>query len=104
MAVIEYMGNEVDYNERCLTNWRWQKDVASSDPSRAIRAMERLLRGRDDYYSYVLTSGKDMSFEDWDALDEDAQYDLLDSVEASGDAIGGLIEAIMENASQSAKN
>lgn len=103
MRTIEYMGVEVTYDERCPHNWRWQKAVASQDPARGTRAMERLLCDHDDYYAYRLGGG-DLSIEEWDALSDDAQYDLLDTVDAPGQLLGELMGKIMEAEGQDAKN
>lgn len=104
MRTIEHMGVTVSYNERCLRNWRWQKAIASGDNARGTRAIERLLDGRDDYYAYALSTDDPIGIEEWLALGEDAQDDLLDGVEDPGPAMNALLGAIMEDAGQAAKN
>jgi len=78
MRTIEYKGVEVTYDERCTKSWKWQKAVASGDPARSIRAIEQLLAGRDEEYA--------------EALGDD------------GDAMLGLLTAVMEDMGGAAKN
>lgn len=59
MRTIEFKGIEVEYDEKCLLSWKWQKAVASGDQSRAVRAMERLLCGRDEEYADLLCGNDD---------------------------------------------
>lgn len=104
MRTIEHMGVKVEYNERCVNNWRWQKAVASGDGARGARAIERLLMGRDDYYAYALGTEDPVGVEEWDAMGADAQDELLDEVEDSGTLLRGLLEAVLSDAGQTAKN
>lgn len=59
MRTIEFKGIEVEYDEKCLLSWKWQKAVASGDQSRAVRAMEKLLCGRDEEYADALCGNDD---------------------------------------------
>lgn len=59
MRTIEFKGIEVEYDEKCLLSWKWQKAVASGDQSRAVRAMEKLLCGRDEEYADLLYGNDD---------------------------------------------
>lgn len=59
MRTIEFRGIEVTYDERCTLSWKWQKAVASGDQSRAVRAMEKLLCGRDEEYADLLCGNDD---------------------------------------------
>lgn len=59
MRTIEFKGIEVEYDEKCLLSWKWQKAVASGDQSRAVRAMEKLLCGRDEEYADLLCGNDD---------------------------------------------
>lgn len=78
MRTIEYKGIEVAYDDSVTHSWKWQKAVASGDPSRSISAVERLLMGRDEEYA--------------EALGDDA------------DAMTGLLAAVMEDMGSTAKN
>lgn len=59
MRTIEFKGIEVEYDEKCLLSWKWQKAVASGDQTRAVRAMEKLLCGRDEEYADALCGNDD---------------------------------------------
>ena len=59
MRTIEFKGIEVEYDEKCLLSWKWQKAVASGDQARAIGAMEKLLCGRDEEYADMLCGNDD---------------------------------------------
>lgn len=59
MRTIEYKGITVDYDERCTKSYKWQKAVMSGDTARGIRAIERLLCGRDEEYSELLGDDAD---------------------------------------------
>lgn len=81
MRTIEFKGIEVEYDERCLKSWGWQKAVMSGDNARIMGAVERLLAGRDEEYAALL-SGCDP--DDEDAMDEaaDVMLELLQAVAA----------------------
>jgi hypothetical protein len=51
MRTIEFRGKKVEYDEKCLKSWKWQKCMASGDLSRGIDAISRLLNGRDEEYA-----------------------------------------------------
>lgn len=68
MRTIEFQGIEVEYDDRCARSWKWQKAIASGDESRAIRAVEQLLCGRDEEYADALCGNDDP-----DAPDTSAQ-------------------------------
>lgn len=59
MRTIEFHGIEVTYDERCSKSWKWQKAVASQDPARSIKAIEKLLCGRDEEYADMLCENAD---------------------------------------------
>lgn len=59
MRSIEFRGITVEYDERCTKSWKWQKAVASGDGSRAIKAIEQLLCGRDEEYADLLCGNDD---------------------------------------------
>lgn len=48
MLTIEFRGKTVEYDEKCLKSWKWQKALASGDEARGIAAIERLFLGRDE--------------------------------------------------------
>lgn len=59
MRSIEFRGITVEYDERCTKSWKWQKAIASGNTERGIRAIERLLCGRDEEYADMLCSNDD---------------------------------------------
>lgn len=87
MRSIEFRGITVEYEEKCVLSYKWQKAVNSGDPARASSAIERLLMGRDEEYA--------------DLLCENADPDELDT---SMDAMGELLKAIIEEMGRKAKN
>lgn len=87
MRSIEFRGITVEYEEKCVLSYKWQKAVNSGDPTKASNAVERLLMGRDEEYA--------------DLLCENADPDALDT---SMDAMGELLKAIMEEMGRTAKN
>lgn len=98
MRTIEFQGISVEYDERCIKSYRWQKAMNSGDPERSTKAVSRLFAGKDEFYACALSSDEPMSYEDWLADDED---DWLDE---SMDAMGDLLAAVLEDMGQTAKN
>ena len=74
MRTIEFRGIEVEYDERCTKSWKWQKAVASGDMPRIIKAVERLLCGRDEEYADLLSGNDDPDSPDESA---DAMQELI---------------------------
>ncbi len=85
MRTIEYQGVTIEYDERCLKSWKWQKAIMSGDMARGSRAIERLLCGRDEEYADALCGNEDE-----------------DELDSANDAMQGLLAAVMEDAN--AKN
>lgn len=54
MREIEFHGVKVAYDETCTASWKWQKDAASGDMGRTLKAIERLLCGKDEEYADAL--------------------------------------------------
>lgn len=100
MRTIEYNGVKVEYDERCVKSYRWQKAVNSGNPKRSANAMSRLFAGRDEYYAYAIGTENPMGYDEWAALSDD-ELDLLDD---NLDAMGGLLSAVVEDMGQTAKN
>ncbi len=48
MKSIEYQGVTVEYDERCVKSWKWQKKLASGEMSKIMKAVEELLCGKDE--------------------------------------------------------
>lgn len=48
MREIEFKGITVQYDEKCLKSWKWQKALASGEDKRGVAAIERLLLGKDE--------------------------------------------------------
>ena len=88
MKTIEYMGHEFEYDETVTKSWKWQKAVASGDPARSTRAIERLFCGRDEEYADVLSG-----------IDPDS-----DELDDAMDKMAGLMAAIMAEIGGTAKN
>lgn len=88
MKTIEYKGHEFDYDERVTKSWKWQKAVASGDPARSTKAIERLFCGRDEEYADVLSG-----------IDPES-----DELDASMEEMAELLAAIMEKIGGNAKN
>ena len=104
MRTIEFRGVKVAYNELCVKNWRWQKAVVSEDVKRSTKAIERLLDNEDEYYVYALGTDDPISMEAWHALGPDEQDDLLDLAGDGTEAMGELVNAIMQDMGAAAKN
>lgn len=97
MRSIEFNGVTVEYDERCIKSYRWQKAMNSGDPERSTKAVARLFDGKDEYYAYALGADEPLGYEDWLADDGD----WLDE---SMDAMGDLLAAVLEDMGQTAKN
>ena len=97
MRTIEYKGIEVEYDERCMKSYRWQKAMNSGDSERSTKALARLFADKDEYYAYALSADEPMSYEEWLTSDDD----WLDT---SMDAMAELLQAILEDMGQMAKN
>lgn len=78
MRTIEYEGSTYEYDETCVFNYGWQKQLASDEPQRNFRAVERLLCGKDEEVSEAL--GGTM------------------------EAMMGLVKAILDDNGRAAKN
>ena len=48
MRKIEFNGVAVEYDERCLRSWKWQKAIAVGTDAKRIEAIETLLLGKDE--------------------------------------------------------
>ena len=77
MRTIEFRGVTVEYDEKCIKSWKWQKALASGDDARGVAAIERLLLGKDEEIA--------------DALGDD--------IDVLGELIGEIV-----NESRAAKN
>lgn len=97
MRTIEYKGIEVEYDERCMNSYRWQKAMNSGDSERSTKALARLFADKDEYYAYALSADKPMSYDEWLTSDDD----WLDE---SMDQMGELLKAILDDMGQTAKN
>lgn len=97
MRTIEFKGITVEYDERCVKSYRWQKAMNSGDPQRSTKAVSRLFCGRDEYYAYLLSADEPLAYEEWEALGDDA-------LDASMDVMGDLLTAVVEDMGQTAKN
>ena len=97
MRNLEFKGITVEYDEHCVKSYRWQKAMNSGDSGRSTRAVSRLFDGKDEYYAYLLSAEKPMSYEEWAKLDDD----VLDE---SMDAMGELLAEVLEDMGQTAKN
>lgn len=87
MRTFEFKGVEVTYDDSVTHSWKWQKAVASADPARLLKAVERLLCGRDEEYADQLCGNEDP-----------------DELDSSVDVMGELLQAIMEDVGGPAKN
>lgn len=97
MRSIEFNGITVEYDERCIKSYRWQKAMNSGDSERSTKAVARLFDGKDEYYAYALSADEPLCYEDWLADDGD----WLDE---SMDAMGDLLAAVLDDMGQTAKN
>lgn len=48
MRTIEYEGQTFEYDESCIFDYGWQKQLAADEPSKNFRAAERLFCGKDE--------------------------------------------------------
>ena len=48
MRTIEFHGVTVEYDEKCINSWKWQKALASGNDAKGVAAIERLLLGKDE--------------------------------------------------------
>lgn len=97
MKSITFKGITVEYDERCLRSYRWNKAIGSGDQARSSKAVERLFCGKDEYYAYVLSDENPMSYEEWLETDDSLLDDFM------GD-FADLLKAVMEDAGQLPKN
>lgn len=97
MRTIEFRGVSVEYDERCVMSYRWQKAMNSGDPERSGKAIERLYAGKDEYIAYALSADKPMSYEDW--LNDDGDW-----LDESMDAMADLLAVVIDDMGQAAKN
>ena len=98
MRTIDFKGTSVQYEEKCVMSYRWQKALNSGDEARGLKAIERLFCGRDEYYAYAIGTADPMTYEDWLAAGDDVFLD------GSMDGMGELLQAVMEDMGQTAKN
>lgn len=47
MRKIKFNGVAVEYDERCLRSWKWQKELAVGTDVKRFEAIEALLLGKD---------------------------------------------------------
>ena len=87
MRTIEYKGVTVEYDERCVLSYKWQKAMNSNDPHRSVDAISRLFCGKDEDIA--------------DALCGNDDHDELDS---AMDAMADLLKAVLEDMGRVAKN
>ena len=78
MREIEFKGITVQYDEKCLKSWKWQKALASGEDKRGVAAIERLLLGKDE--------------------------EIADQLGDDIDVMGGLIAAIVGDGGRVEKN
>lgn len=86
MRTIEFRGIQVEYDERCVMSYKWQKAMNSSDSARSMRAIEQLLCGRDEEYADLLCGGS------------------ADDLDTSMEAMTELLAAVVEDMGRTAKN
>lgn len=77
MRTIEFRGTKVEYDERLLHSWKWQKKLAKSEGLAGMLAVEELLLGKDE--------------------------DVADAIGDDVETMGELVAAIMED-NNKAKN
>ena len=70
MRKIEFNGVAVEYDERCLRSWKWQKAIAVGTDAKRIEAIEALLLGKD----------------------EEVAEQIGDDMEAMGELIAAIVE------------
>lgn len=92
MRTIEFEGHMIEYDERCIKSYKWQKALNSGDNVRSTWAISRLFFGRDDEYADLLSSN--------DTSDADDLEELDDSMEL----MAKLVVAVMEDMGQTGKN
>ena len=97
MRTIEFKGVSVEYDELCTLSYRWQKAINSGDPQRSTKAVSRLFCNKDEYYAYLLSADEAITYEEWAKLDDD-------TLDTSMEAMGELLQAVMEDIGQTAKN
>lgn len=78
MRSIEHDGQTFEYDESCIFNYGWQKQVVSEDASKNFKAAERLFMGKDE--------------------------EVAERLGGSMEAMGELIKAIMQDNGRAAKN
>ena len=98
MRTVEFRGISVEYDERCVKSYRWQKAMNSGDAERSTKALARLFADKDEYYAYALSAEEPPTYEEWLELDDDW---ILDT---GMDSMGGLLAAVLEDMGQTAKN
>lgn len=67
MASTVFNGIEVEYDEKCVKSYKWQKRVAKGDPF----ALETLLLGKDEEVADQLGDDVDVMTELIQAITED---------------------------------
>lgn len=97
MRTIKFRGVDVEYDERCIKSYRWQKAMNSGDAERSTRAVSRLFAGKDEYYAYLLSADVPLSYEEWLKLGDD-------ELDASMDTMGELLKEVLDDMGQQAKN
>lgn len=97
MRTIEFRGVAVEYDERCIKSYRWQKAMNGGDSEKSTKAISRLFAGKDEFYAYALSADEPMSYEEW--LNDDGDW-LDDSM----DAMGELLATVLDDMGQTAKN
>lgn len=86
MKELEFKGIKVEYDERCVLSYKWQKAMNSPDQGKVVSALERLFLGKDEEIA--------------DKLNEKGEDGLDDSMEAMGE----LLKAVLEDMGRVAKN
>ena len=83
---IEFDGIKVQYDERCILSWKWQKAINSGIPARSVKAVEQLFAGRDEEYAEALSTSEDPELDD------------------AAEKMSELIAAVTEDMGRKAKN
>lgn len=78
MRTIEYDGQTFEYDERCIFDYGWQKQMTADEPQKNFRAAERLFCGKDE--------------------------EVAESLGGTMEAMAELMKAIMADNGKAAKN
>lgn len=97
MREVEFKGMTVEYDERCLKSYKWQKAINSGDPRRSAGAIARLFAGKDEYYAYAIAAKYPLPYDEWLEVADD-QWD------EGMDAMTELLAVVVEDMGGIAKN